>query len=208
MTKKAVTLFETHVPAENLTKSLRALAAAGANTDGKAFMKLDKNSGTFMYGPENIEVEDGERWALNQNSFKVGLIGWRGGQCVGEHMYPITSNERVNVDDMEHIPPTTDGSDGWKDQLTFEMKSLDDGTEVLFKTSSKGGMKAAALLAGQITPRMESDPDYAVAELELLVDSYKHKKFGRTYFPVFEVKGWLDQNGNKPGKTKGKRALV
>ena len=114
---KAVSMFDTpQLPAnETLAGSLRKLAAAKAAIGGKPFMRLAK-SGKWEFGPESIVIEDAEKWAINPASFMVGMIGWKGGTVVGEEMYPLASEQRVDLGQLPEIS-SSDDADGWKDQL-------------------------------------------------------------------------------------------
>jgi hypothetical protein len=185
-----------------LGQSLRALGAARQQAMGdKQFMKMTKQ-GVFLYGIEENTVPDNELWAVNPDSFKLGVIGWQGGTVVGEDMVPIGSVPIPRIQDQEPIK-SKDPSDGWKEQLSFEMKQVDGEAEVLFKTSSVGGISAGSKLAGQIGMHLQSEPGTPIAAVTLTSESYKHKKFGTIFNPVFTVLSWLTAEGEP-----AKKALV
>jgi hypothetical protein len=199
-----ITLFSSSVPAERISGSLRKLAAARANTGSKPILRFTKQ-GHWEYGPESIEIEPTEEWAVNPASFMIGMIGWRGGQVVGEVMFPLASPERVDHDALEPIN-TGNPSDGWKEQITFDMRHMKDGTEVVFKTTSRGGMNAVAALADAVANQIETAPEKPVPVVTMQADSYKHKQFGIVHTPIFTVVNWADMHGNVT--PKGKRKLV
>lgn len=191
-----VTMFTPKLPAAAVTGALRKLAMTRTQAGGKAFMKFTKQ-GEFVYGSENVEADPSDEWAVNPVSFCIGVIGWRGGNVVGEHMFPITSPERVDYDSLEPINTGKDG-DGWSEQYTFDLKHMKDGTEVVFKTTSKGGKNAVGDLAAAISEHVDATPESPVAVIHLKSDHYKHKSYGKVYTPIFEIEGWADENGARP----------
>lgn len=213
MTDKNVALFGTaDVNPEQQAGALRALGRARQQTGDKAFMKFDGKTGDWSFGPEGIEIEPTELWAINPNTFMIGVIGWQDGEVVGEEMYPITAGKRVDHTQLEEIPPAADGQggNGWKDQLTVELKHVKDGTETVFKTSSGGGRKGMAILAEECGKRLDTNPDTPVPLVHLKESHYKHKikARGTIYEPVFEIVNWADMNGNPEGAAPARRKLV
>jgi len=201
-----VSLFSGNAVAEpsQAVDALRKLAmAAQQGSGGKAFMKLDKGSGKFIWGADSVEVDESELWAVNPASFMIGKIGWKDGQVVGEHMFPITSGQTIDESELTPIESAKDG-DGWRDQLTFELKHIADEVEVVFKTTSYGGKNAIAALAGEIGEHTAQNPALPIAVVKLKSDWYKHKKYGRIYNPTFEVVDWLGPDGTKPKPSKPK----
>jgi hypothetical protein len=198
---KEISLFSASLPVENLSQGLRALANMQAmSLNGVPFLRFTK-VGEWEFGPENVPVEDGEIWAVNPQSFYIGVIGWQGGQVVGESMFPIHSPQRVNPDTLTPINTGKPG-DGWVEQITVSLKNIEDGTEVLFKTSSRGGKKACGLLANAMVAQIESNPAFPVPLVELQRDSYVHKKYGKILEPKFHIVGWADMEGRPEKKRK------
>ena len=62
---------------------------------------------------------------------------------------------------------------------------------MLYKTTSVGGSKAAGKLIQLIVEQIEKDPGNIMPVVELEMDSYKHKEYGKIYTPIFEVKDWM-----------------
>ncbi len=199
---KSLALFADTLPADStaVTGSLRALAAARTQVGGKPYMKMGKEDGVFRWGVDQIVVDDDELWAVNPSTFMLGVIGWRNGQVVGESMFPITSGQRVDYDALEPIAERPGTGDGWKEQLTVEMRSMKDGTEVIFKTSALGGKNALSKLAEAIATQMEENPARPVPVCQLSHETYKHKQYGNTRNPIFTPMDWVDMQGKKPRK--------
>lgn len=199
---KEVALFGGQSPAAAVG-SLRKLANARMQGDA-LFLKLTKQ-GEWLYGPEEIEVEADDEWAINPNSFKVGVIGWRNGSVVGEHMFPIYSGQTVDMAELEEIAPVKDG-DGWKDQTSLELRAIGENLQLLWATSSLGGRNAIAALADAIATQAETDEEHAVPVVTLASDFYKHKTYGKIFTPELKIVRWVDMDGNPPGG--GKKKLV
>lgn len=110
------------------------------------------------------------------------------------------------------MPQPADTPAGWKYkvQRQVEMKALDGSMpQVLYKTTSDGGLKAMVGLGQKIVARIREEKvkklqaeamgiDYQMRFCPILTlgaDSYKHQAYGETWYPVFTVIGWADQDG-------------
>ena len=180
-----------------LGASLRTSAAQVVQQGGRPFLKMRKDGG-WEYGPNSVPVTAADEWAINFATFKAGLIGWKGGNVVGEHMFPIGHPEKIDPESLEPIN-TGKKSDGWKEQVSVEMKNVRDGTEVLYKTTSYGGKQLAGKLMEVIGNQLAEKPDFPIVVVRLGSADYKHPEYGQTWNPTFEVLRWLDQNGQPEG---------
>ena len=172
---------------------------AGSTTgySGKPLLRLMK-SGEWVFGQENIEVQEGSRWCVNVMSLEHGWTCWvdngSKNKLAGEVMAP------VNVP-RPPKPPPVDGTD-YKEQRNMELKCLDGedaGTEVIYKASSYGGLKAISKLMDEIYRQLARDPHHPCPVLELRSDSYPHCKWGQVVEPILAVVGWADMNGRLEG---------
>jgi len=156
-------------------------------------------------------VSEDEKWALNPGSFKKGYIGWKGGRVVGEHMQPQWSNNVIDQSTFDHIDETSE-TDGWKEQHSVELKSLEDGVEVIFKTMSVGGKNAMGKLWSAVGAQMKENPQRPVPIVTLSSESYPHSQYGKIFNPIFSIEDWVDENLKKPRKKavppKDRPALV
>jgi hypothetical protein len=178
-----------------------AMSALGRQAQsGGLFMKFTK-SGEWLYGPAQDEVSPEDLWAVNPGSFVNGYIGWKNGMPIGEHMCSVTRGMPCRYEELEPIEAVTE-TDGWSAQLGFTVNSYpasgDDAEnlELIFKTTSHGGKKAAAGLADEISKRMSKGDGTFVPIVSLSADSYKHKNYGKIIIPVIRVVAWADMNGN------------
>jgi hypothetical protein len=164
---------------------------------GDPFLRLLKD-GSWVYGAENIEVEQGSVWAVNPVSLQHGFVSWTNhpgkqtNEIVGEVMVPMTSPLPLQSD-------LRDTGWDWDQQLSFQMRCTsgeDAGEQTLYKTTSVGGMSAVKKLISEIMKQLDVNPSRPVPLIELKTDSYQHKKWGLTFTPVFEVVGWASMEGN------------
>lgn len=173
------------------------LAHRNDDTGGVAFLKMGK-SGIWVYGADEMEIEEESLWAVNPASFKTGYIAWEQGNTaggpVGEEMRSITEDPLVSTD-LPHL----DGAK-WNQQIGFQVACIngeDAGTQAVFKSSSKGARGAFDDLLQQLMTHYKANPgaDKVVPVIELLVDSYKHKEYGKIYKPVFKIVEWATMEG-------------
>jgi len=167
----------------------RAQQRAEMAQEEGSYLKLDKG-GIWTYGSEEIEVEDKSLWAINPSTMATGFCAWGedGGGKLGEEMCSILSDDIVLRNRLPDVGAQ------WKPQTGMQLKCMDGedkGTEVLYSTTSKGGTKAFKVIVSAITARIQSGKSGVVPVVELCVDSYKHKKYGKIFTPELKVVDWL-----------------
>ena len=190
------------LPADYISRLMSGIAESRAQTivaGGKPFFRMSR-SGTYIFGQSNEEMQEGSRWAVNIMTMSHGWSCWVDGgpnqanSLAGEVMTAMTNP----------LPPRPDpiGDSSYKDVRSFEMKCLDgadQGTEVIYKINSVGGIRAVAELLDAIHAQLAWASDYPCPVLTFSSDSYPHKKWGTIYVPIFTVVGWADMNGNLQG---------
>lgn len=190
---------------EDLAKSLNNAAMTMPRVGGdKQFLKMDKGNGDWIFGQEETVVEDGSHWAVNPMSLMHGYISWDNNQQVeGEMMVPVSravpSPDSLKVSGSADGRPT--GQNGWQFQMSVDMVCIDGDdkdTVVQYKQSSVGAMKAFRALVDAIGAQIEAGKDEIVPIIEMKSDSYKHKKYGRIYNPIFEILEWRTLDDNSP----------
>lgn len=150
------------------------------------FLRLLKE-GLWVYGADDIEVQPGSLWAANPTSLMDGFCAWGDSELLGEEMQPMTSPTPLLASQMADVGAP------WKRQIAVQMVCLngeDQGQAVLYKTSSKGGLKAASGLIDAIIEQIELGSSDIVPIMKLETDSYKHKKYGKIYTPVLDIAEW------------------
>jgi hypothetical protein len=181
------------------TALAQSAAQAGANSGMDAFMKFSK-FGEWIYGAENVEVEEGSVWAVNPLGFQHGWTAWgtkahgTDGQNVGEVMVPSTQPMP-----LEENLPVVKGE--WSKAVGIQMRCTngeDEGVQVMFKTNSYGGRKAYAALLQAVVARITSGATECMPLVALKADSYQHKTYGKIFNPIIEVVGWASHTDEKP----------
>jgi|TARA_R110000824_G_scaffold125619_2_gene284809 hypothetical protein len=172
------------------------LAQAGhrisSGTSEFPFIKLDKG-GDWVFGINAIEVTDG-LWAINPQSFIEGFVAWGDGELLGEEMAPMANNSPIAA---SSLPEMAGAKYGWQKQVGLHMVAVAGeftGQQVIYKTNSKGGVKAVREIVAEVVDQINGgDGDY-VPVVELQSDSYMHRAYGKTIFPIFKVDHWTDMN--------------
>ena len=181
---------------DSLATALRSVDIA-SGSGGTVILKMDK-TGHWVFGADQTEVDDDATWAVNPYSFIHGFIAWGGddtpaaGTVLGEMMTSIS-------DLLPETPVApTHATLGWQKQVGMSLKCLsgeDEGMEARFTTTSVGGKKSWQSLAVAIAEQVKKDQSKPVAVVNLKVDSYKHKKYGKILTPVFEVVEFVSMDG-------------
>lgn len=157
-----------------------------AGKSGTAILKMDK-TGTWIYGIESTEVEDGAEWAIDPRSFMRGVIAWGDGEVLEEHMALVT-------DPVGDYGPAPQGAKkGWQKQLGFMLQCLtgeDKTLNVQYMTTSDGGLKAVGDMSKQLKEHLREDPTTPIPVVTLESEHYQNKKYGKIYTPVFELVRW------------------
>ena len=147
-----------------------------ASIGGDPILRIDQNDGLFVYGQENINVEDGSLWAVNPFGFKVGWVCWadprkngRKNEKLGEKMAPAdTPIDEPNLPDA-----WAEKGGRWVEQVAVELVCVegeDEGTKVLFQNSSNGALKAYNAVYEAVQGRPSREHCFPI--VELVVSSY------------------------------------
>lgn len=166
-----------------------AIQTQAVNSTDMPFLRLLK-SGEWVYGSDDIDMEEGSQWAVNTASFGMGFQAWSSdGELEGEEIAPLTSPPILHSD-LENV-----GAE-WKPLLAAQflcVSGADKGVSIIYKTTSKGGIKAVNTLMSEIVSHFNDDPtsEEQVPVIEFDMSFYKHKKYGKIYTPVLKVVNWL-----------------
>ncbi len=174
----------------DLKGSLISAKQEMSSSDVIPFLKLTKQ-GLWEYGADQVEIEKDSEWALNPLSLQHGWISWGEGEVLGEAMVPIAA-PRPALADMEET------GEKWDEQISVQMccvKGVDKGTNVLYKTTSRGGKQEMGKYLSALESQLDVDENKIVVVYTLGNSSYQHKKYGKIYTPVFTSKGWIAMDG-------------
>ena len=173
-----------------------SVASAGAGGGSDLFCKMTRN-GEFVFGAEDTEFQEGSLWAVNPGGLQHGWIAWGDaandteGQMLGERMGPAAQPLILQTD-----LPEVRGK--WGKCISLHMRCTngdDEGVQVVFKSSSSGGIKGYAALLTQIVARIQAKKPDFVAVVECLSSRYKHPKYSWIHNPDFKVRDWMTMEG-------------
>jgi len=173
-----------------------SVAQIGTGGGGEQYMKMTK-FGEFVFGAEQLEVEEDSQWAVNATQFTHGWICWgtkahgTDGEMLGEVMV-AASGPLPDVDTL----PAAKGD--WTKQVGISlmcMNGSDEGIECVFKTNSLGGKKAYTALVTAVVGEVNEGSEAFCPVVELDSTHYAHKKYGKIFTPDFKVVEWITLDG-------------
>lgn len=188
---------------QSLSTALKSLAN-DVGPSGIVLLKMDK-TGSWVFGADQTEVQEGSKWAVNPFSFTHGYIAWGDGEVLGEKMVPVSQP----LPEMEAAPPGA--KRGWEIQIGMSLRCMngeDEGMECRFATTSVGGKRAVQTLAVAIAGQVDKDQSKPVPVVSLERDHYTHKAYGKIFTPVFTVVEWVGMDGPIDSKEEEQAAPV
>lgn len=157
------------------------------------YLKLEQNSGDWVYGAADELVEDAAIWAINIASFEQGWVCWHRSQLVGRH-----SRKATEPPLMEHELPALPVGQEWKPMKKFDLKCVgggNEGVEVTYETSSLGGLRALSSITRAIGERCRTGAVDIIPVVSLSSHTYPNKISGKDVRnPDFSIIGWSDGN--------------
>lgn len=150
------------------------------------FLKLSKQGLGFVYGADETEVEEGSQWAVNPNAFATGYACWGDGELLGEAMALVTDEPIMQSNLPVHAKP-------WATQVGLQLVCIsgeDVGVNVKYTATSVGGKKAYTALLDELLEQVQTGSPDIVPIVELDFGSYKHKKYGKVFTPIFKLVEW------------------
>lgn len=196
--------FAGHAAPVDKSKLAEALGGFSANKNallGKALLRLTK-TGQWVFGIDNEMLPVGTKLIANPMSISSGYVAWWMGKIEGEIMQPLSmgpvDHSKLGPVNSGGIPPgkTQASGKGWETQASIDLITTGDTPlQLVYKTSSMGGMRELLTLAGEISFGLTEDPRRAYPVIELAIDSYMHKEFGKVFTPLLPIVGWLDETG-------------
>lgn len=170
-------------------------AAYGAQAQDGMFLSFSR-VGEFEAGQDKEQIAFGTRLVANMPGLKQGWRYWRDGQVVDDLTAPLgTPHPRRNeLGDTDQAMWERDKEGKPRDPwvMTDILEMSDGETNYIFSATSKGGRGAIQRLCGEYAKGRRARPDM-LPIIKLGRDSYVHKEYGKTYFPVFAIVGWTDE---------------
>jgi hypothetical protein len=80
--------------------------------------------------------------------------------------------------------------------MTVPITRLDAGSETYnFTTGSKGGLACVSRLTRAYGRRVQDKKVPGLPVVELRADHYRHRTYGKIFYPVMHIVGWTDADG-------------
>lgn len=172
---------------------------------GGSFLKMGKD-GIWVWGRENIEVQPGSHWAIDPFSMMTGLVCWtnhpegsgKKNTKLGEVLVPAGRHKVVEGEMASHLD---DKGNEWPWTAIAQVKLIcingeDEGTEVIYNTSSQGGTALLAEWFAEMSKQIANATPTAIVSLSH--STYNHTQWGKTYKPSFEYEDWRSLSSTKP----------
>jgi hypothetical protein len=198
------------VPA--VKSSSTALSVDGSNPWIEIGAELDKFLGAPLlkftkqgeFAISDVDaIAAGTRCIAQCNLMELGWVKWADGRPVEHKTGLVADNfvppQRSALPDRDEsqweIDDDGERRDPWAFQMSVPLTLLSaSGETYKFTIGSKGGLRClSALMRAYGKHVAEKKPGQPIVELQ--PDSYKHRKYGKIFFPVMHVVGWTDANG-------------
>lgn len=183
--------------AANLSRASQEIPRTG--TDGREYLKMFKD-GTWVYGQDAVEVAEDSLWAVHPGEISHGWICWDQDDTSngpkGEVMVPLT-RAKPSIESLPAMPADLE----WSEQYSILLVCVageDEGAFVEYKNNSVGSMKFFGTFIDAVLDQIASGASEIVPIISLGAKSYPHKKYGKVYNPVFEIKEWRDLDDDSP----------
>jgi len=193
-----------------LTRSEARAVALASNPWSKLAAELDTvlgapvlkytKDGRFALS-ESDHVPDGTRCIARVDLIQTGWVKWRENTVADRRMGAVADSfvppARDALGDLEEGDWETqpDGSkrDPWQFQMVLPIMRLDTDETFNFTTGSKGGLNAVSKLIRTYGNRL-ARREGGLPIVELKADFYKHRVYGKIYFPQFVITSWTDDD--------------
>jgi hypothetical protein len=181
------------ITVENTALAIAAAAQEeGANELGR-LLKFSK--GHFLVGTEEIPlggefVAHVQHWTRGWVKFKLGeLVERKVGRVADGFVVPQRDELDDGIESLWEKGPNGQPTDPWTQQSYLPLEDVETGEIVTFVSGSVGGRQAVSNLAARAARQMVM---LGLPRVELAVESYKHKSFGRIDKPSFSIVGWTN----------------
>ncbi|MGY3278157.1 hypothetical protein [Bradyrhizobium sp. S3.7.6] len=184
-------------------------SAYGATAGTRIIGKLLKfNKGDWLVGQNGDIMQEGTELAANMNELLVGWIKWKDKKPAEQLLVPLIDSvaamkrgdlamaKREALGDTDESQWETDDDgkpqDPWQqtNYLLFKVPGLDDQDALFtFTASSRGAINAVKALCTDFGKQKRMWARGEMPVVKLLVDKYKHDKYGWVKIPLFKIVG-------------------
>jgi hypothetical protein len=169
---------------------------------GAPFVRFSKQGEFAISDTETIPA--GTRCVAHCEEISFGWRKWLDNKVVDTRMglvadrFVPAQRRDLGDTDEDQWEIQDDGSrrDPWQLNASVPLTRLDTGETYLFSVSSKGGLRCINGLTRTYGSRVKAKGEAAGNPIvELQPDSYKHRTYGKIFFPLLHVVGWTDASG-------------
>jgi hypothetical protein len=194
-------------------KAANALTGDASNAWIEISAELDKFLGAPLckftkqgeYSISDIDnTPDGTRCIAHADQISLGWQRWTDGKVVERRIGLVVDKfvppqrDALGDTDEQQWELQDDGTrrDPWQFQMTVPITRLDAGGETYnFTTGSKGGLACLSRLTRAYGRRVRDEKVPGLPIVELKADHYRHRTYGKIFYPVMHIVGWIDANG-------------
>jgi len=194
-------------------KAANALAAHNSNPWIEVSTEIDKVIGAPMckftkqgeFSISDIDnIPDGTRCIAHADQISLGWQRWEDGKPVERHIGLVVDRfvppprSELGDADSQQWELQDDGSrrDPWQFQMSVPITRLDAGGETYnFTTGSKGGLACVSRLTRAYGRSLQDKKVSGLPIVELRADHYRHRTYGKIFYPVMHIVGWTDADG-------------
>jgi len=169
---------------------------------GAPFVRFSKQGEFALSDTETIPA--GTRCAAHADEISFGWRKWLDNRLVEtrtgfvrDRYVPVPRADLGDTDQSQWEKDDVGAArDPWQFFGCVPLTRLDTGESYQFSAASKGGVRAINGLMRTYGSRLRAKGDGAgLPIVELQSNSYKHRTYGKIYFPVLHVVGWTDVSG-------------
>jgi hypothetical protein len=161
-----------------------------------SFLKYSGNTGKYMF--KGVEVEHGTRLAFNILGAKKGWVCWKDSKPVDQIMVDILGGGRIpSEESLKDHGPFKQG-DGWKQQLSVVVRSLEGGDQMDFNLSNQSGRNALGALIQEFGAKaamfVDNNGEPKVPIVEIGAQSFQPRDAsGTKWAPTLKLVDWKSQ---------------
>jgi hypothetical protein len=175
----------------------------GAKLDEVAGMRFLKftQTGEFEIS-EHETIPLGTRCVARVSDAEWGWRKWQEGGApttrmgrVSDGFIPKRREELGDLDQRQWDMQDGVWRDPWQSTLSLPISRVETGEAYLFSTSSVGGRRAVGGLIRAYGIHVQGNKT-GNPVVELGANFYKHKAYGKIYYPIFHITNWVGDDGN------------
>jgi hypothetical protein len=170
---------------------------------GAPIVKFSKDGQFLLSDIDTVPI--GTRCVARVDLVQFGWCKWSDGAPVdrriglaAERYRPPLRADLGDTDQTQwEVQPDGSKRDPWQFQAVLPITRLDTDETFTFTTGSKGGLNCVNKLVRVYGTRVAKEAA-GLPVVELKADFYKHRTYGKIYYPVLNIVMWTDDGGGKP----------